>query len=239
MRIRIEKLMERMIKMTACTLLALLLTGPALAQDDVEQAVEERWGHLEKGKSGFRETWVNPETDWTNFEKLYLWEAEFQYRDVGPARRMRSSMLNTRQREFGISEEDRKEFERILSDAFVEEIQKAKNFEVVDEIGPNTLIMRGAILDVISKVPPEGVGMVDVYLASMGEATLVLELIDASDGVVAAVVAERRAFSTGSGTINDMTMRTTTATVISEIRRWARRAASKLRTELERAIAGQ
>lgn len=221
-------------------LLLLLASGPALAQYEApsDEVIEERYGHLEKGKSGFRETWVNPDTDWTRFDKLYLWDAEFQYRDVGPARRTRGTMLNTRQREFGISDEDRIKFEEVISEVFIAELQKAKKFTVVDELGPNTLIMRGAVLDIISKVPPESVGMVDVYLASMGEATLVLELIDASDGEVAAIVAERRAFEPAGRMIDSTTPRVSTATVLAEVRRWARRAANKLRTELDKAIAG-
>jgi hypothetical protein len=211
----------------------------AFAEDQAEadQAIEERYGHLERGKSGFRETWVNPNTDWTKFENLYLWDAEFQFRDVGPARRTRSTMLNTRQREFGISEEDRLKFEEVVSDIFVEEIQKAKNFTLTEEIGPNTLILRGGVLDIISNVPPDAVGMVDVYLATVGEATLFIELIDVSDGEVAAVVAERRAFQSHGGNI-DLTMRTTSVTAWAEVRRWARREAATLRKELERATAG-
>lgn len=230
---------------TATTLLVLTLLGSITAstaqeptQEEVEKAAEERYGHLEKGKSGFRETWVNPDTNWTYFDKLYLWEAEFQYRDVGPARRTRGTMMNTRQREFGISDADRQKFEEVVSEIFVAELQKARNFAIVDEIGPNTLIIRGAVLDIISKVPPETVGRSDVYLASMGEATLVLELIDATNGEVAAVVAERRAFQPPGGNI-DMAMRTSPATVLAEVRRWARREATTLRTELEKAIAGQ
>jgi hypothetical protein len=118
--------------------LALVAAAPAGAQDneELEAAAEERYGHLEKGKSGFRETWVNPDTNWTYFDKLYLWEAEFQYRDVGPARRFRSTMMNTRQREFGISDTDRAKFEEVVSEIFVEEIRKAKNFAIVDEPRP-------------------------------------------------------------------------------------------------------
>jgi hypothetical protein len=228
------------VKVITPLLFVLLAVAPAIAQDqeDVDQALEERYGHLEKGKSGFRETWVNPNTDWTTFDKLYLWDAEFQFRDVGPARRMRSTMMNTRQREFGISEEDRLKFEETVSDIFVEEIQKARNFAIVDVVGPNTLIMRAAVLDIISKVPPESVGRVDVYLASVGEATLVLELIDVTDGEVAAIVAERRAFQSHGGNI-DMAMRTTSASAWAEVRRWAHREAVTLRKELEKAIAGK
>ena len=211
-------------KTTLHMLLLLLASGPALAQSEApsDEVIEERYGHLEKGKSGFRETWVNPDTDWTQFDKLYLWNAEFQYRDVGPARRTRGTMLNTRQREFGISDEDRIKFEEVVSEVFVAELQKAKKFTVVDELGPNTLIMRGAVLDIVSKVPPESVGMVDVYLASMGEATLVLELIDASDGELAAIVAERRAFEPAGRMIDSTTPRVSPATVLAEVRRHRR-----------------
>lgn len=219
------------------------LAGAAAAQDatsDSEQpAAEDRYSHLEKGKSGFRETWVNPDTDWTRFDSLYLWSAEFQYRDVGPARRTRSSVLNTRQREFGISDVDREKFEEIVSEAFVKEIQKAKRFEIVDDPRTTSLIMRGAVLDIISRVPPDTVGRSDIYLSSVGEATLVLELIDASSGEVAAVVAERRALQSGTGQIDSFSMPTNNATIIAEVRRWARREASTLRKALEEALAGR
>ncbi len=200
---------------------------------------EERYGHLEKGKSGFKETWVNPNTDWTKYNSLYLWEAEFQYRDVGPARRTRTTMMNTRQREFGISDADRLKFQEVVEEAFVKEIQRAKNFRVSDELGPNALIMRGAVLDIISTVPPESVGRSEVYLASIGEATLVLELIDAADGEVVAVVAERRRLQSGTGGIDEFSMPTNSVTVIAEVRRWASRAARRLRDELDKARAGK
>jgi hypothetical protein len=207
------------------------------AQEGDQPAEEHPWEQLEKDESAFRETWVNPNTDWTRFDSLYLWRAEFQYRDVGPARRTRSTMMSTRQREFGISEEDREAFEQIVSEAFVKEIQRAKNFRVTEELGPNTLIMRGALLDIISRVPPELVGRSEIYIAVIGEATLVLELIDAGTGEVAAVVAERRAM--GSGRVDSFSMPTNNATIIAEVRRWSTRAAAKLRTELEKAIAGK
>ena len=206
--------------------------------DDIDP-FEESWGHLEKGKSGFQETWVHPDADFSKYDSLYLWSAEFQYRDVGPARRTQSTMMNTRQREFGISEEDRELFEDAVADAFVKEVQKAKNFRVSAELGPNTLIMRGAVLDVVSLVPPRTAGRTDVYLASFGEATLVLELIDAENGEVVAVVAERRQIRSGSGRVDQYSSPANRATVIGEVRRWAARAARKLRGELDKALANR
>lgn len=219
---------------------ALSLPGIASAQDEAQteqQNVSDRYDHLERDKSGFRETWVAPDADFTQYDKLYLWEAEFQYRDVGPARRSRSTMMNTRQREFGISEADREVFEEVVAEAFVKEIQKARNFRLVDELGPNTLIMRGAILDIISRVPPEAIGRTEIYLASIGEATLVMELIDARTGDVLALVAERRAIQAPGGQIDFTTMPTNNVSIIADVKRWSRRAAATLRRELDNAIA--
>ena len=97
----------------------------------------------------------------------------------------------------------------------------------------------GGVLDIISLVPPDTIGRSDIYLSSIGEATLVLELIDAENGEVAAVVAERRAFARpGGNTIDSFSTPTTSVTVIAEVRRWSSRAASRLRKELDKAIAG-
>ena len=98
--------------------------------------------------------------------------------------------------------------------------------------------MRGAVLDIISLVPPDTVGRSEIYLASVGEATLVLELIDASTGEVAALVAERQALQSGTGSIDAFSMPTNNATIIAEIRRWARREASTLKQALDDAISG-
>lgn len=217
--------------------LALVCLGSASAQEQDESDAADRYGHLEKGKSGFRETWVAPDADFSQYDKLFLWQAEFQFRDVGPARRTRSTMMNTRQREFGINDADRAKFEEIVSDAFVKEIQKAKNFKLVDKLGPRTLIMRGAVLDIISQVPPDMVGRSEIYLSSIGEATLVMELIDGQTGAVVAVVAERRALQPPGGSLSMMSMPTNNATIVGDIKRWSRSAANRLRTALDKAIA--
>jgi len=225
---------------TRLLLLAFVIAGPAWGQDDddgSQTTLDERYGHLEKGKSGFQETWVNPDIDWARYETLYLWKGEFQYRDVGPAQRSRSTMMSTRQREFGISEEDREAFEAVVRETFVKEIQKVKNLALTDDPDPNTLIMRGALLDIVSRVPPDTVGRSQVYLASVGDATLVLELIDAGTGEVAAVVSERRTI--GRGRVDSFTLPANRATITAEVRRWARSAATTLRKALDDAVADE
>jgi hypothetical protein len=219
-------------------LTSFLITGPAFAQDEAASSSPQPEAELQKEKGAFKETWVHPDADFTQYDKLYLWEGVFEFRDVGPAQRTRSSMMNTRKREFGINDADREKFEEIVGEAFVKGLQKGKRFELVSELGPRTMIMRGGVLDIISKVPPETAGRSEIYLASIGEGTLVLELLDAETGDVLALVAERRSFSRPGG-IDFMTMPTNSATIIGDIRRWATSAGKKLSKELDKAISGK
>ena len=112
-------------KSIAITLLICFIgLGFAYAQDEEPSSDSDRHAELEQAKSAFKETWVHPDADFTRFNKLYLWEGQFQFRDVGPARSTRSTMMNTRKREFGISEADRLKFEEAVSEAFVPDLRR-------------------------------------------------------------------------------------------------------------------
>lgn len=181
----------------------------------------------------FRETYVNTGADFTTYSKLYLGDAYFDYRDVGAPRRYRSFSRSSSKSAFGITESDRRRFEETIDKAFTNELSKAKRFGLVDTLGPGTIYMRGALVDIVSRVPPEFVGMSDVYLASVGEATLVMEFLDGQTGKVLARVAERGRIGSRSG------MPANSVTINSDIKRWAARAARSLRKELEDAMAGK
>ena len=211
--------------------------APVLAQESNpdERELGDTEG-LEKSKSGFRETWVNPDADFNQYSKIYLWGAIFEYRDVGPAQATRPSFNRSNQREFGIAPEDRVAFEETVSEIFLKELQKLKSLEITKEIGPDTMILRGGFLDIVSNVPPESVGRVDVYMATFGEATFIVELIDAETGNVLAVASERRKIEQAGGRIDQFTTRTTSVTVQAEVRRWAQRAAAKLRSEIDKGM---
>lgn len=220
----------------AATVAALVVIG---AEEDAQESQSsDRYSELVKVDGKFRETFVLPGVDFSQFNKVYLWEAQFEYRDVGPARKTRSTMLSTHKREFGISEDDRKKFEEIIGEAFSKEIAKAKEFTIVeniDEIDTATLILRGALIDIISRVPPEMVGRSDVYLSSIGAATFAMEFIDAKTGGVVALVAERRAIETLNAR-SGMAVPANSASVMGDIRRWSGDLARRLRGRLDKAI---
>ena len=114
---------------TILTFGALLAAGAVYAQDNASGSVAEAVadGELVKGKSGFSETWVNPDVDFSQYNKILLGDGEFQFRDVGPAKKYRSNMRSSNSKqEFGIFEEDQQKFMQVTGDAFVKELSRSK-----------------------------------------------------------------------------------------------------------------
>jgi len=235
----------------AAVLIALVVvgaegTGTEPADADAEAAApatdqgdsKDRYAELVKEDGEFQETWILPGVNFGQFDKVYFWAGQFEYRDVGPARKTRSTVMSTRHQEFGISEEDRKKFEEIVRESFRKEFTKAKSFTIisnVDDVDSSTLILRGALIDIISRVPPEFVGRSDVYLSSIGAATFVMELIEARSGNVVALVAERREAETLNARGGFATP-ANSATIMGDIRRWSGSLARRLRVAMDKAI---
>lgn len=229
--------MNRVLVLCVAAVVALMGTL-ALAQDADNPLASVAGGEdLEKVKRAkFRETYVNTDVDFTQYDKLFIGNAIFDYRDVGPPQRTRGySSIPSSKTMFGISEADRETFEQIASEAFMKEIVKGKQFTVTDTIDEKTIIMRGAVVDIVSRVPPEFVGRSEVYLASVGEATLILEFVD-NTGEVLARVAERGVIGSNRGTIDMFSMPATSVSIRGDISRWASNAARRLRSELDYAL---
>ena len=65
-------------KIVLATLALMLTATPGIAQENNpdERELGDTEG-LEKSKSGYRETWVNPNADFSQYSKIYLWGAIF------------------------------------------------------------------------------------------------------------------------------------------------------------------
>ena len=176
----------------------------------------------------FRSAWADPEVDFSQYNKVMPGGARFEFRAVSKtAGRMSFSRGN--QREFWISDANRDKLVDTVSAVFKEELSKAQGWEAAEEVGPDVLILRGALLDIVSFVPPEMIGRGEIYLSSVGEATLVVEGIDSMSGEVVFRAVDRRS----AGPAGNEMIRANTVTTWSEVRRWARRYATILREGLE------
>ena len=191
---------------------------------------------LVQKKGAFDATWVRPDADISRYGKLYLWEPEFQFREGGETSAgTTSELLRGGSGPFAIREEDQERFKTLVSDQFVAELARGKLFEVVDAVGPDTLIVRAGFLDITSNVPPNVARYGNIHLASVGEATIVFELIDASTGVIQARAAERQLIQPEARMRGVNTAPANSATVWSDVERWAREQAQDLRKALEKA----
>jgi hypothetical protein len=178
--------------------------------------------------SAFKEAWVDPDVDLTQYTKIMPGGAEFEYRAVKKntsASMARRSSLT----EYWISDENREVVRQIVTEAFREELLLSKNFTFANTRGPDVLIITGALHDIVSRVPPETVGRSEVFLSSVGEATLILEARDSlTDETIYRAVDRRSAEQSGGDLMRASSVRTK-----SEVRRMAKRWASRLREGLD------
>jgi len=178
--------------------------------------------------STFQYAYIDPDADWARYGKILPGGAEFEFRAV----KKTSSTYRARstESEFYIDDNDRKRLAKEVSEVFAEELAKSERFTVADTAGRDVLIIRGGLTDIVSKVPPEYVGHSEVFLSSVGEATLVLEIVDSMSGEVLFRAADRRAAERAGGT---RPMHSSPATNWAEVRRLARNWGSRLREGMD------
>lgn len=209
------------VAISACTTTPTVQSGP-----DAEVTFD---GLVAVDNSVFQRAWVAPDIDLRPYTKIMGGQAKFEFRAVrgGGGTSMRASSRN----EFPISEENQQRLIDTVSEIFREELGNSQHFTITDAPGDDVLIVTGALLDIVSRVPPERVGRSDIFLSSVGEATLVLELRDSISGETLFRATDRRAAEPAGG----RGMRANTVTTWSEVRRLARRWATRLREGLDSA----
>ena len=227
-------------KKTPSALIAamVLWTVIAGAQETVDGKEVTGGDELVKQKSSqFQELWVNPDADITKYAKLFLWKPYYQFRDVSDQNLNQTSVAMARnsQDHFAVSEEDQERFESLVNDVLIKGLERSKQFEIVDTLGPETLLVRAAVLDIVSNVPPNVGRRANVHLASMGEATFIWELIDAETGVIQARSADRRYIQPPAAMNTVNAAPTNSATAWNYVELWANDQALTLRKMLDKA----
>jgi hypothetical protein len=205
------------------SLLPLGLVCSALASAE-DQPSGPTWDGLVEVRGGSRSArvWIMPGIDMKTYTRMRIEDAPIQLR---PVKRGGSS----NKQEYPISEKGRERLQQAVREIFPEELAKTQRFEVVRADGPDTVVVRVALLDVVSRVPPERVGRSDTWVSVFGEATLAIEILDSESGAVIARAVERRAAQpAGSGMRHADPVATR-----SEVRRLMRTWARRLRTVLD------
>jgi hypothetical protein len=176
-----------------------------------------------------REAWARPDLDLSPYTKLMLVSSGFEYRQ---AKNMgRTTAERSRGGPYYLDEDRRARFEALVGEVFREEMVKIENWEFTTEPGPDVLMVRGALLDIVTFVPDlrTMTGNTDLYVTSVGEATLVLELRDSESGTILARSIDRRA----AERMGRQMMNANTVTNAAEVRRLIRFWGQRLRENLD------
>jgi len=181
--------------------------------------------------------WARTDIDLTSYSKVMLEGLGVEYREVSGPYSGRAGMGSTRmgtgsQTEFKLDADTRALFEEEIGSAFVEAMARSKVFEIVEEAGPDVLLIRGGLLDVVSRVPPDTVGRSEIYIDSVGEATLVLEIRSSLSNSIYVRAVDGRAMSQAF-----QMQRSNRATNRAEVRRLGRRWGDMLRDGLDTLLA--
>lgn len=182
--------------------------------------------------SNFKDAWMDPDTDISQYSKIMLADISFEFRAVkkSSSAYLSSSISN----EFSIDEQAREKLIATVNAVFTEEVAKSQHFAITDKAGPDVLIVRGKILDIVSNIPPEPIGRNDIYLRELGSATLVLELADSLSGETLARASERSTVDThNKATDFRFATQSNPVTNWSDVKRWARRWSSKFTNGLD------
>lgn len=182
--------------------------------------------------------WARPGIDITGYRKVLFMPVGISYRDVEPSDATTALRRTPRTRapelrEFQLDEETKAYFEAEIGKAFAEEVSGSTVYQVVDEPAPDVLQIGVALLDVVSRVPPQAASQPRVFIESVGEATLVLEVRGSMSNTVYLRAVDRRAAQQQSEMIESN--RVSNA---AEIRRLGRRWGTLARNGLESLLTG-
>jgi hypothetical protein len=200
----------------------LVLTGCAASTPTIDTSPEAEvtFDGLHEVKGGSADqAWARPATDISQYSKIMLQGAGIEYRPGGESGRSLSA--RSRGGPYEVTEDQKARLRAVVAEEFLEELSKSEHFTIVSEPGPDVLLVRGAILDVVSWVPPEPIGRGAIYISEVGEATLVLELRDSITEAILARAVDRRAAEAATSMSESNRARNT-----AEVRRmvgvWAR-----------------
>lgn len=213
----------------ALVILSLALGGcatPAPTLDTDPNAEVTFDGLHEVQHSAADKAWAMPDLDLSNYSKIMVQGAGIEYRPGGKSGRGLTARSGGGP--FEVTEEQKARFQQVVGEVIVDEFGKSENFTLVNEPGPNVLLIRVALLDVVSYVPPEPMGRTEIYLSEIGEVTLVLEIRDSITDAILVRAIDRDIIG------DDGMMRNSNrVTNASEVRQVIRKWMSTLRERLD------
>ena len=210
-------------RLICAAIMAVMIAGCATPEAKLDTSADAEMtfdGLFPIKNSRAQMAWARADMDLTPFTKIMLQGVGVEYRPGGESGRSMSARSSGGP--FEVTEAQKERFETVMRETFTEELGQSQRFTLVTEPGPDVLLVRGALLDVVSFVPPETVGRSDIFLTRVGEATLVIELRDSITEAIMLRAVDRRAAEQAGGFMSNSNRVTNTAEVRRLARTWAR-----------------
>jgi hypothetical protein len=181
-------------------------------------------GLILESEGVLHDTWFDPSVDFRKYRKIVLIDGRIEYRD----NRRISATASGKPYQLGVCQQDRERFEQLVGNIFSSQLVKgSRYFTLATHSGPDTLILRGHVLDVGSTVPPPLSGSARIYNNCVDEVTLMLELFDGESGKPLVAAVETRALqpqeNQRAGELMDSSV-----TAWRDVSRWAALTGSRL-----------
>lgn len=178
-------------------------------------------------------TWATPDTKVPPFDKVMLAPVELEFRNVPPLTGPTHAPQSSRT-EYPVSEADRARMADTFNTVFREQLARANGYTLTNEPGPGVLLVKPALRDIVSRVPPDEIpGRSDIWLDSVGDATLVVDFVDAASGRTLGSASDRRTAEPVGGAGGFGAVRADRVDTGQEVRRVARRWAGALEKRVQ------
>jgi hypothetical protein len=179
----------------ACFVLSMTMVSPAWSKDKLPEVSSDGLHLLKKTK--VRVAYAKPGATLDKYSKVKIldcfvqfkknWERDYNMDEVGLSGRVTDKDADTIKKRLAA------EFNKV----FTKELTKAGH-EVVDEAGPDVLLLRPALINVeVSSPDIMTAGMRRTYVASAGQMTLYMEMYDSSTSTLLARVIDPEAGDSG------------------------------------------
>ncbi|HEU4428768.1 MAG TPA: DUF3313 family protein [Myxococcota bacterium] len=204
--------------LAGCLLAALVLAaapGTRSLADASQEVSHDGLVRVEKAKR-FQAVWLKPGASLQGYTKLLVLPAEIHYKRPPN----KSSMAREN---FALSDKQMERLERAMREVVDEEIVAKGGWEIATEPGPDVLVVHGGLIDLVVNIPPNPApGRGTTFVASFGEATLVVELYDSQTMEILARVADRQEAEPIGGRMQSVDI-SAAPDVKHLLRRWAKR----------------
>ena len=148
-------------KMAGLALIALiaLIAGCAQTAPTVQQGPDAEVtfdGLVRVDNARFNDVWIDPDIDFSRYNKVMVGEAAFEFRAVRKNASTHSRTSSDTM--FWMNDEQRERLIDTVTGVFREEIKNSVNFTQTDTPGDDVLVIVGGLHDIISRVPPDMIG---------------------------------------------------------------------------------